>query len=62
MSEASWFCQNVPECGLMFQWHPSIQKAVYVIGAKNIKKPLCGDTRPSRCPECRGKEVESLEG
>jgi len=61
MSEASWFCQNVPGCGLMFQWSPSTQKAVYELGAKK-EKPLCGGTKPSRCPECGGKEVESLEG
>lgn len=61
MSEASWLCEN-KGCRIMFQWHPSTQKAVYGLGNKTKSVAVPGITKPSRCPECGGKKIESLEG
>ena len=61
MSEASWQCQN-EGCGILFQWHPLTQKAFYGLGSENKSVPVPGDKRPSKCPECGGKKIDSLEG
>jgi len=70
MSESAWLCKN-SQCGLMFRWDPLTRTAEYTLvfpeceefpeGAEvPMEVPVSGDTKPCGCPQCGGREIESL--
>jgi len=78
MSEAAWMCQNpncglifqwnrftgVASYRLL---HKGVRRFLGIFKIRYTKEedieiPLCGDKRPQYCPECKSKEIDSLEG